>query len=192
MTHPETQPELVVAGSSDAELINSLLDEYLIELSSYRGVPSDATTSASYPYLDAYWSDPGRYAFIIQHGGHPVGFVLIRDPTSTKSAVYQLAEFYIKPESRRLGIGRRAVYAIWKRFPGQWELQVHTQNSAAVQFWESCLETVTSELPQGRKVQGRNGRRIQFHFSVEDTVSQSMEGRIRPANLTLHRVYVFS
>ena len=163
------QTELVVAGSSDADLINSLLDEYLLELGSYRDVPSGATTSASYPYLNAYWSEPGRHAFIIQRGGYSVGFVLIRDPTSTKSAVYQLAEFYIKPESRRLGIGRRAVRAIWRRFPGKWELQVYTQNSAAVQFWESCIKAVAGELLQRREVQGRDGRRIQFHFSVEDT-----------------------
>ena len=164
------QTELVVAGSSDADLVSSLLDEYLLELSSYQDVPSGATNSAFYPYLDAYWSEPGRHAFIIQYGGHPVGFALIRDPTSTKSAVYQIAEFYIKPESRRLGIGRRAVHAIWKRFPGQWELQVHTRNSTAVQFWELCLETVTSEPPQVREVQGRDGKRIQFDFSIEDTV----------------------
>ena len=164
------QTELVVAVSSDTDLINSLLDEYLLELGSYRDVPSGATNSVSYPYLDAYWSEPGRRAFIIQYGGHSVGFALIRDPTSTKSAVYQLAEFYIKPESRRLGIGRRAVHAIWKRFSGQWELQVHTRNSTAVQFWESCIEAVTSEPPQVREVQGRDGKRIQFDFSIEDTV----------------------
>ena len=164
------QTELVVAGSSDADLINSLLDEYLLELGSYRDVPSGATTSASYPYLDAYWSEPGRHAFIIQYGGHSVGFALIRDPTSTKSAVYQLAEFYIKPESRRLGIGRRAVCAILKRFPGQWELQVHTRNSAAVQFWESCIKAVAGELFQRREIQTRDGWRVQFHFSVKETI----------------------
>ena len=164
------QTELVVAGSSDADPINSLLDEYLLELGSYRDVPSGATTSASYPYLNAYWSEPGRHVFIIQHGGHSVGFALIRDPTSTKSAVYQLAEFYIKPESRRLGIGRSAVCAIWKQFPGQWELQVYTRNSAAVQFWESCIEAIASELLQRREIQIRDGWRIQFHFSVKETV----------------------
>lgn len=164
------QTELAIAGSSDADLVSSLLDEYLLELGSYQDVPSGTTTSAPYPYLNAYWSEPGRHAFIIQYGGHSVGFALVRDPTSTKSAVYQLAEFYIKPESRRLGIGRRAVRAIWRRFPGKWELQVHTQNSAAVQFWESCIKAVVGELLQRWKVQGRDGRRIQFHFSVEDTV----------------------
>jgi predicted acetyltransferase len=162
--------ELVVADSSDADLINSLLDEYLLELGSYRDMHSGAIISTSYPYLDAYWSEPGRHVFIIQCDSNVVGFALIRDPTSTKSAVYQLAEFYIKPESRHLGIGRSAIRAILKRFPGQWELQVHTRNSAAVQFWESCLKAVAGELLQRREVQGRDGRRIQFHFSVEDTV----------------------
>ncbi len=164
------QTELVVAGSSDADLINSLLDEYLLELGSYRDVLSGATTSASYPYLDAYWSEPGRHVFIIQCDSNVVGFALIRDPTSTKSAVYQLAEFYIKPESRHLGIGRRAVCAILKRFPGQWDLQVHTRNFAAVQFWESCIEAIASELFQRREIQTRDGRRIQFRFSVKETI----------------------
>lgn len=164
------QTELVVAGSSDADLINSLLDEYLLELGGYQDIPSGTTTSAPYPYLDAYWSELGRHAFIIQYGGRSVGFALIRDPTSTKSAVYQLAEFYIKPESRRRDIGRRAVCAILKRFPGQWKLQVHTRNSAAVQFWESCIKAAASELPQRREIQTRNGWHIQFHFSVKNTV----------------------
>ena len=164
------QTELVVAGSSDADLINSLLDEYLLELGSYRDVPSGAISSAPYPYLDAYWSEPGRHVFIIQCDSNVVGFALIRDPTSTKSAVYELAEFYIKPESRHLGIGRSAIRAIWKQFPGQWELQVHTRNSAAVQFWESCIKAVAGELLQKQEVQGRDGGRIQFRFSIEDTV----------------------
>ena len=164
------QTELVVAGSSDADLINSLLDEYLLGLGSYRDVPSGTTTSASYPYLNAYWSEPGRHAFIIQRGDYSVGFALIRDPTSTKSAVYQLAEFYIKPERRRLGIGRRAVCAILKRFPGQWELQVHTRNFAAVQFWESCIGAIAGELFQRREIQTRDGWRVQFHFSVKETI----------------------
>ena len=51
------QTELVVAGSSDADLIKSLLDEYLLELGSYRDVPSGTITSAPYSYLDAYWSE---------------------------------------------------------------------------------------------------------------------------------------
>ncbi len=162
--------ELATASGSDVRLIESLLDDYLRELSSHRDLPVGATDSASYPYLDAYRSEPGRHAFIIQCRGRAVGFALIRDPASTGSAVHQLAEFYIKPESRRLGVGRRAVLAIWKRFPGQWELQVHARNSAAVQFWASCVAAATSEPPHVREVQAKDGRRVQFNFHVEHAV----------------------
>jgi hypothetical protein len=95
-----------------------------------------------------------------------VGFAFIRDPASTGSAEHQLAEFYIEPDSRRLGIGRRAAAAIWRRFPGQWELQVHARNSAAVQFWASCAEAEAGEAPQLREVQAPDGRRVQFGFRV--------------------------
>ncbi len=164
---PDMPLELAAVSGSDARLIESLLDDYLCELSSHRDVPVGATDSASYPHLDAYWSEPGRYAFIIQCRGRAVGFALIRGPASTGSAVHQVAEFYIKPESRRLGIGRRAALAIWERFPGQWELQVHARNSAAMQFRATCAEAEASEAAQVREVQASDGRRIQFNFRVE-------------------------
>ena len=65
---------VAAANGSDGSLIESLLDEYLRELSNHRDVPSGATDSASYPYLGAYWSEPGRHAFLIRCGGHAVGF----------------------------------------------------------------------------------------------------------------------
>jgi predicted acetyltransferase len=158
---------LAEAGQSDACLIEPMLDDYLRELSRHREVPIGATEAASYPYLEAYWSEPGRHAFLIRSDRGVVGFAFIRDPSSTGSAEHQLAEFYIKPESRRLGIGRRAAAAIWQRFPGQWELQVHARNSAAVQFWTSCAEAEASGTLQVHEIQGPDGRRIQFGFQIE-------------------------
>jgi predicted acetyltransferase len=166
MNHPNTPIELKATSASDSRLIEALLDGYLRELSRHRDVPVGATNAASYPYLDTYWAEPGRHAFIIESDGQAAGFALVRGPASTGSAVHQLAEFYIKPESRRLGIGRRAMSEIWRRFPGQWELQVHARNSAAAQFWSACAETETGEAPQAREVHARDGRRIQFSFRV--------------------------
>ena len=140
MHHPDMSIDLVAASASDAGLIGSLLDEYLSELSRHRDVSTGATNSASYSHLDAYWSEEGRNAFIIQCGGHIVGFALIRGPVSTGSPAYQLAEFYIKPDSRGLGIGLRSALGIWKRLPGQWELRVHARNEGAVQFWAASAK----------------------------------------------------
>ena len=161
--------ELVTACLTDAPVIESLLDDYLRELSEHRDVHVGATDAAGYGYLGAYWSEPGRHAFLVNRSGRPVGFAFVRDPASTGSATHQLSEFYIKPGSRRAGIGRHAVLAIWKRFPGEWELQVLAQNSGAVQFWASCAQLAASEPPEVREVQADDGRRLQFNFRVEHT-----------------------
>ncbi len=167
LNHPGPLIELAAASSSDAGLIRSLLDGYLHELGNHGDLPIATTDSVSYPYLDLYWSEPGRHAFIIQCGRRAAGCALVRGPTSTGSAVHQLAEFYIKHGSRRLGIGRRALFAIWKRFPGQWELNVHKRNVAALQFWASCIEAATNAAPQLSELRTRDGRHVRFNFHVE-------------------------
>lgn len=147
-----------------------MLDRYLRELAGYREEPVGAVDSAGYPYLEAYWSEPGRHPFLILSGGRVAGFALIRDPDSTGSATHQVAEFFIEPESRRLGIGRRAAAMIWQRFPGTWELQVHARNAAALRFWSSSAEAATGRAPQMRAIQAPDGGRIQFSFHVERVV----------------------
>jgi predicted acetyltransferase len=162
--------QLIEAAQSDVGLLRPMLDRYLRELSGHREVPVGATDSASYPYLDAYWSEPGRHAFLIRSGGRAVGFALIRDPASTGSSTHHFAEFFIEPESRRLGIGRRAAAAIWQRFPGDWELQVHSRNATAVRFWSSSAKAAAGTAPQIQEVQAPDGRRIQLSFHVEHAV----------------------
>ena len=164
---PDTPMELARASRSDARLIQSLLDDYLHELSGHRELPVGATDAASYGHLDAYWCEPGRHAFLIKLRDHPVGFALIRDPASTGSAVHQLAEFYVRPEIRRRGIGRDAVLEIWGSFPGEWELQIHARNAGAMRFWRSCVERKTGEPPRVCEVRAEDGRRLQFNFRVE-------------------------
>lgn len=166
--HEDTPLELATARSDDTGLIASLLDDYLRELSAYRDQPAGPTDSSGYRHLDAYWSEAGRHAFLIRREGRVAGFAFIRDPASTGSAAHEFTEFYIEPASRRLGIGRRGVYAIWKRFPGNWQFQVHARNSGGVRFWSSCVEGGPSKDIQVRGVQDRDGQRLQFDFRVGD------------------------
>ena len=157
--------DLREAHSSDRELLATLLARYLRELSQYGAFSAAAAHIQRYPYLDAYFAEPGRYPFLIWHDEKIAGFVLVRDPFSTGGA-WQIAEFYITPESRRLGIGRAAVTSMWRRFPGAWELQVHARNGTARQFWTSCVENVADGSPEVRKIETDDGPRFQFNFRV--------------------------
>lgn len=160
--------DLTLATRGDAHLIEAMLDRYLAELASHRERPVGAIDAASYRYLDAYCSEPGRHAFLIRRNDQVVGFALIRGPESTGSATSQVAEFYIAAEFRRLGVGRCAAAAIWRRFPGTWELQIHRRNAAAVRFWSSCVATESGHPPEIRVVDAADGGRLQLNFRVGD------------------------
>src|SRR5262249_4468369 len=131
--------ELVAASTSDRPILIALLDAYLRELALHREIAVGATASPNYPYLDAYFRESSRHAFLIRRDDEVAGFAFIRAPEST-GRVWEVAEFYVDPRNRRRGVGRAAIGLIWKRFPGDWELQIHARNDAAIQFWTSCVK----------------------------------------------------
>ena len=153
------------ARSSDRDIIAGLLETYLQELAQYADFTIDATVTLRYPYLDPYFTEAGRHPFLIWRDDQIAGFVLVRDPAST-GARWQVAEFYITPEHRRMGIGRRAITSLWRRFPGAWELQVHARNATAHRFWTACIESLAHGAPEVRHVHAGDGRRFQFNFRI--------------------------
>lgn len=160
----------VRAEVGDAPRIEGLLHDYLRELSAFGDPSPEAADPGGYPYLDAYWAEPGRHPFLIQCDGRTVGFSFIRGPTSTGTDFYEVAEFYVVPANRRSGIGRSAVFSIWEELPGRWELQVHTENGAAMKFWSSCVREMAVGTPEVSEVQASDGLRLRYRFSVRGAV----------------------
>jgi predicted acetyltransferase len=157
--------ELQPANRDDEGFIRSQLDAYLEELSTHRQISVGATDAASYPWLDAYWTEPGRHIFVIRSGGKNVGFAFVRDTHSTEAPASQIAEFYIEPQARRNGIGRTAVSALFHSFPGPWEFQVHALNAGAIEFWTKATQGAVANLTI-KEVSGKDGQRLQFNFSA--------------------------
>ena len=59
-----------------------MLQLYLHDFSEHAAIGSpygdvDEAGCFAYPYLDLYWSEPGRLPFLIRTGGHIAGFVLV-------------------------------------------------------------------------------------------------------------------
>jgi len=154
-----------------------MLDVYLKELDTEQESPAGTTCAASYPYFDVYWSEPGRHAFMIQHSEQIIGFAFVRDRLSTGSSFHRISEFYIKPENRRLGLGRQAVIEIWRRFPGDWQFEVLSRNRAAVRFWTSCIAAAdgASKLSEGNSSDGAGRLCFAVRVTVASTARQ-LEG----------------
>ena len=50
-----------------------------------------------------------------------------------------MAEFFVLRAWRGRGIGRRAVFALFDRFRGKWEISELPRNAAAISFWRRVI-----------------------------------------------------
>lgn len=136
---------LRIVREEEKAQLRVLLTSCLRELSQY------GETNFEYPYFSSYWNDEHRWPYFIENGENVVGFVLVNTCSpSQKGTDFGLAEFYILPDFRGKGIGKRAFTALPGLHPGRWELSVMTDNEAAKEFW-------------GRKICASNVAKIEIY-----------------------------
>ncbi|TKJ20673.1 GNAT family N-acetyltransferase [Blastococcus sp. CCUG 61487] len=107
-----------------------------------------------YRYLDHYWTEPERHAFLVRVAGALAGCVLVRT-----GAPHRLGEFFVVRKHRRSGVGTAVAREIFRRFPGEWLVEEVPGNDAAVAFWRRAIpvafqETVTESGTAQRFVVG--------------------------------------
>lgn len=158
--------KIVEAPVSDKPKFEHLLDQYLSELKAHREFNVGAINSKTYQYLDTYWNEKGRHPYLFYLKNQLVGFSFIRDPQSTESGSSQVAEFYVIPGKRLQGIGKKAAITIFGLFPGNWELQIHSKNIAAIKFWEKCIKLIAKYEPSVSQITAGDGNRMQYNFMV--------------------------
>jgi predicted acetyltransferase len=96
--------------------------------------------------LMARWfADDTSHPLLILKNDKPAGFALVsRPPRHQRAQVdFRMADFFITPRSRRLGIGRDAATLIFNRFAGTWEIVEFVYNKPAVQFWRAIVGAYT-------------------------------------------------
>src|SRR6185295_15758667 len=139
---------LEAAGPKDAGLLANLLELYIHDLSAaFPGVEPGEDGRFGYDKLPLYWSEPGRrFPFLIRQGARVVGFVLVTrgSPMSDDPGVFDIAEFFVLRAHRRSGVGRRAAFLVWDRFPGQWTVRVSEANKGALPFWAGVIAEYTA------------------------------------------------
>ena len=113
---------------ADRQLLRRLLADYLLEL--------DGSVTP-YPYFDAYWSEPDRLPFLIEADREVAGLCLVR----VLDGGWHIAEFSVRPEKRREGIGRATVDEIARhaRSDGAAHLEanVYPHNAGGLAFWQA-------------------------------------------------------
>jgi predicted acetyltransferase len=133
--------EIIPASSEQSPILANLLELYAHDFSEYMELEIGSDGRFGYEQLSLYWKEAGRHPFLIQASGSLAGFALVREGSRISGAkdVQDMAEFFIVRGHRRLGIGMKAAHALWRRFPGKWEIRVLDRNRGAKKFWSKTI-----------------------------------------------------
>lgn len=144
---------LLEARPEDEPVLRELLNLYLYDLSDLAGT-ADLGEHGRYEYrwLDHYWTEHDRHAFLVRVGGALAGFSLVNARTHT-GAQWGIAELFVVRRHRRRGVGTAAAHATFARLPGTWEVWTDRDNLRAHAFWRSAVAAFTAgafeEIPEG-------------------------------------------
>ncbi len=136
--------EIVPADFDDKSILRRLLELYQYDLSEYNGCDVNDQGVFDYRYLDHYWTEPGRYPYLIRYAGELAGLALIRNVDYEGGQYLQMAEFFVMRRYRRQGIGSKVARKLFERYPGEWRIHQETGNLAAQKFWRAVITEYTS------------------------------------------------
>lgn len=158
MTHVKASasfghPEIFPATKEEMPIVANLFELYAHDFSEFHFVEPGPDGRFGYADLPLYWSESGRYPFLIKVDGKLAGFALIRrlspvsgrDASWNHDASWDMAEFFVLHAYRRRGVGREAAYRLWRQFPGLWQVRVMLANQIAHRFWQRAIAEFAGE-----------------------------------------------
>jgi predicted acetyltransferase len=160
------------ATKDQQPVLANLLELYVHDFSEFLEIKVGADGRFGYEQLPLYWQDPKRHPFLIRVDGSIAGFALVKQGSevSDNPDVWDMAEFFVLRVYRRHGIGTAAAHAVWKKFPGQWEVRVMQRNDPATHFWAHAVGAFTGQTVKPVAVEKNSKRWGLFSFSSPRTI----------------------
>lgn len=131
------------ATIGDKVALDRVMQLYMHDSSEYTGADVDEAGYYLYYYFDRYWTEDGRFPFIIRVNGVIAGLAFVRQLEFGDDPLFQLAEFFVMRKYRRQGAGRQAAYELFDHYQGRWEVQQEAGNSAGQAFWRRIIDDYT-------------------------------------------------
>lgn len=138
------------ATRDDGPVLAALAELYVYDFTEFTG--EDPGDSGRFPtdWLERWWTEPDRQAFIARVDGKLAGFALIRrgsefgDDAASTPAPWNMAEFFVMRKYRRTGVGRRLAITMFDRFRGPWHVHQIARNTPAQSFWRRIIGEYTN------------------------------------------------
>lgn len=180
--------ELIAAARKQKPILTDLLQLYIEEFSAFVSVPVGVDGRFIYKNLPSYWIEPGRHPFLIRVGKEWAGFVLVKQGSDIASseiahdiahdkACWDMAEFFVLDKYRRRGLGSNVAQAVWRAFPGRWEVRVMEWHKAAHAFWSEAIAGFAGHKVASMPIEA-HGRKWRV-FAFDSPAAQSGRPRKR-------------
>lgn len=130
----------------DKPILEHLMQLYLYDFSQFERADVNDRGLYEYGYLESYWEEDQRHAFLIFVDRCIAGFVLVNKVVflpENKDA-NAIAEFFVMRKYRRMGVGKSVAFKIFDKFPGKWEVQETKRNVSAQKFWRRVIAEYTN------------------------------------------------
>ncbi len=126
-----------------ASTLGNLFELYAYDFSEHMPLQLKASGRFELGPGEVWWTREDHFAYFLKLRGELAGFALLRAGSRVTSAadVMDVAEFFVLRSLRGKGIGRGAVHALFRAFPGAWEVRVRRTNVAALRFWSRAAES---------------------------------------------------
>lgn len=93
-------------------------------------------------HLPGWLEEDSDHPFVLLESGRRVGFALVNQAPSPHlgpGIEFRMSEFCVLRPYRGRGIGRQAVFALFDRFRGRWEIFELPRNAPAIRFWRAVI-----------------------------------------------------
>ena len=131
-------------SAGDREWLTNVYPFYLHDLSEFDNTYYTLDDRGIWiPDHRASWlEDDTDHPLLIVDAGRRVGFALVNQAPSPHVSTgldFRMSEFFVLRKHRGLGIGRRAVFSLFDRFRGKWEIFELARNAIAIRFWRRVI-----------------------------------------------------
>jgi predicted acetyltransferase len=136
--------ELLRVSYEQKIILRNLMELYQYDMSPYEDERENDVNEFGlydYKYLDHYWTEEGRYPYLVIQSGKLAGFVLVREIKTASDATpnYSMAEFFILKKYRKQSIGKEAAFKVFEMFKGNWSIAWLEKNLSAQAFWTKVI-----------------------------------------------------
>jgi len=131
------------ASLEEKPIIHSLLQPYLTELSRFPDEHPDYKDKNGiyiYPYLYAYWQEKERFPYLLFSAKEVAGFALVRKDIDH----WEMSEFYVKIEYRRMGLAKSCAADILRRHSGIWRIGFNKHNLPSRTLWKKLAKDLSN------------------------------------------------